>query len=483
VGNIAASRATVYNPSWVSSSRPPWLAGCLLAGCSSSALVVLEPSWPSNRTAVVVWLGDHGQLIAGPTLFEPSDTAATVSLPVGVPVRAVAYSFKAFSDNGPDFVQCGLTWGGAMTSLTPTVSYSTSLGVLRDQEVLTPTQDAHPAQHDLRYERTCAVPDICSRMKVKAVPIPALGKGAEVWLKQALPSADTLVFGGYELGTPGDQQIVYQAADQVANGTFAMEAVPGLRGTISDLAYDGRNTIYGTSTTSQLFKLRGDSAHWVSTTTMGVDPKALSLASGYDGTVIAYSSTAAYAIQGGQFQALPPPPPGITSLAVQTATSIAVIANSVLYHFDGMNWTGVPYTGDELHQGHNDSHPFPEPKLVAGPSAWAVIGAQGILIKRGQGPWRSLAAIGVPFPPNNEQPLSGTFLPDGTLMVGATDAVIDALSPDDSSWCAQELAAGVSIWLIDGVSASRLDGSMLVSFASKQGFNPSPFVVRVDVQP
>jgi hypothetical protein len=349
-------------------------------------------------------------------------------------------------------------------------------------EILTMSQDLVTAPSNLHFERACVMPDICARMTFKPIAVTPLSHGpTDIILKEALLSVRTLVFGGYAIGPPGRQQIVYQ----VASGGFMTTDVPGLRGTVSDLAYDHLHTVYGTSATSQLFKV-DDSVSWVSTASLSFDPKATSLASGLDGTVIAYSSSAAYAIQGGQPLQLPTPPRGITSLAVQTATSIAVIANSVLYEFDGSSWKDANYHGDGLQTVTGDPS-FPPSKLIASPGNWAVVGAAGILTKRGHGPWRSLAALGAPFPHSNEQPLSGAFLPDGTLVVGATNAVIDAVGPDDSTWClppqAGSTGVGVSVWLTDAATVTELDGTLLVTFGSKQGANDHPYVVRVQIPP
>jgi hypothetical protein len=320
-------------------------------------------------------------------------------------------------------------------------------------------------------------------MTPRALEVTPLVYPPEVWLKQALLSPDTLLFGGYALGPPGREQIV----DQLSTGAYVTNQIPGLRGAIVDLAYDRRSAIFGTSAAGQLFKLAGNGAVWVSTSSSS-DPEALSLAAGFDGTVIAYSSSAAYAIQGAQPQALPSPPSGITSLGVQSATAIAAIAGSVLYEFDGTSWRDSGYHGEELQKISIDTTPFPPPKVVAGADSWAVIGAAGILVKRGPGPWRSLAQLRVPLPHPSSQSLSGTFLPDGTLVVGSTDGLIDVLAADDMSWCPTPnaspdqpsfgLTIGASIWLIDAASLS--DGS-LVTFGSRQGGNLHPFVVRAPI--
>jgi hypothetical protein len=332
--------------------------------------------------------------------------------------------------------------------------------------VLIPTRDHDLPALDVRFAKACMLPTVCDGTRAVIFSVRAVTSSLTPDLPEALTSSGTVLLGGYQLGTPEHGMVLAQDPQ----GAFSTIEVPGLSGRILDLAYDHHGEVILTSTTGRLFALDAK-GHPIPTASAAFSSQPVGVSAGIDGTVVAYSSTAAvFVYRSGLRAPLPALPPGVISLAVRTSTDmVAVAVNPVdqvptIYTFDGSTWTRS-YDGPEL--ALETDHPIPRP--TAGRGRWAVIGPNGIVTRIGKRPW---SPVTYPFPPH--QPLTGTFLSDGTLIVGGTLGTAGALS-GDGSWC-NSIAIGEPIWLTHLEVSS--DGTLAV-FSTQQGFGGSPTVIRV----
>jgi hypothetical protein len=453
----------------VSAPVRPILALAWLSACSPAAPLFLEAPWPFGRAAVLVWLDDGGRPIGRPIFLSADFQKVSAPLPpASGPVRAVVFPFRSVADRGPDLDNCGAAIGGPYTALTPTVSFSTELAPIRAGAVLVPTRDKSPLLLDLRFAKSCSLPNVCAGARAKLFAVTTLLSSQVPDLPEALTPSGTLVLGGYQLGPPGHGQVLIQDTQ----GNFNAIEVEGLRGRILDVAYDHQGSVVGTTTTGRLFAVDA-LGHPIPTASSAFSSQPVGISAGVDGTVIAYSSSIAVRLlRSGARALISGAPPGITALAVRTSTEIAAIAANpvdqvpALYFFDGQSWIRS-YDGPELQP--ESGHPLPRP--IPGRGRWAVIGPNGITIRVGSGRWRSEV---YPFPPH--QPLTGAFLPDGTLLVAGTFGTSGALG-SDGTWC-NSLAIGEPIWITH--TEVSVDGTFAV-FSTQQGFGATPTVIRVEL--
>jgi hypothetical protein len=316
----------------------PVLLGSL-CGCSSAPLIVDAP-WPTDQVALIALVDDQGSLLAPPLRSSSSGEVSFTENRRGAS-RILARTYAALADGGPDFDRCGFTVGGSGASLEgrEKSAWTSDLFSIRPGASVHLRRDTATTAIDFRHVSDCpeVAPTFCSRTQ-KMVTSIATDLPPVDLVSVAAISPDRWVVGtGDPFNGATTTPVIRFGASGAATTTIP---IPRLTGPPLWVAYDHKDTVFGTSGLGTFYQLDASTLAAVAsatTSTLSAIP-----ITALDGTAYAYTPSRVFRLQRGQ--PLPVPvdlgvPLPIDSLAIATATRAAVLGAGRIHTFDGVRWT------------------------------------------------------------------------------------------------------------------------------------------------
>jgi hypothetical protein len=323
------------------------LAAVAGSACSREAAIVVMPAWPADQAVILVPVdAELHPLENAPIWVPPGAPTSSFKLSSGERFRVYALAYS--SSVSANFESCGVTFSGSGAPLTPSPVWSTPLESAEPGLMLTfSTTTTPPFSSQIHYtDPTCVMPvtkcdSAVGKIQVRGTPLPAAG-GYDIF-SLARVSATEILAGTANDTKSGDDGAVYRVS---ADGEATPVAIPGQAGSAFQVAYDGKNTVFGVTTHGTYFQLDRSGGLGFAVQA-GFSNGGSRIHSGRDGFTVSFEPAGVHELTPGSTVARSRPDfPPSGDLFVVTATRIAAISDGGIWFYDGHSWV-EEYRGPE----------------------------------------------------------------------------------------------------------------------------------------